>query len=88
MSQTRIGDVMTRGVPAVGVQTSYKQVAAVLAEHDLRAVPVVDSAGRVLGVVSEADLLIRAAGGVGRHHPQLNLRQALTPRSQAARAHG
>ena len=60
-----------------GARTPYKQVAAVLAGHRLRAVPVVDSIGRVIGVVSESDLLVRAAGRAGRHHPQLSLRQAL-----------
>ena len=37
----------------------YKQVARLLAENDLSAVPVVSGGGRVLGMVSEADVLRR-----------------------------
>jgi CBS domain-containing protein len=37
----------------------YKQVARLLAENDLSAVPVLSGGGRVLGMVSEADVLRR-----------------------------
>ena len=43
----------------VGPATPFKEVAARLAEHRVSAVPVVDDDGRVLGVVSEADLLLK-----------------------------
>ncbi len=53
----QIRDVMTTRVVTVRQDTPFKMVAALLAEHRISAVPVVDGLGRVVGVVSEADLL-------------------------------
>ncbi|TCC08857.1 CBS domain-containing protein [Kribbella soli] len=52
-----VSDVMTRDVITVEKDTPYKAVAAILAEHHISAVPVRDVFGRVVGVVSETDLL-------------------------------
>ena len=54
---TRVQDVMTIEVVVAQPTTPVKQVARLLADHRLSALPVVDGRGRVLGVVSEADLL-------------------------------
>jgi CBS domain-containing protein len=54
---TQVKDVMTMGVVVAHPTTPVKQVAGLLADHGLSALPVVDGRGRVLGVVSEADLL-------------------------------
>ena len=59
----QVRDVMTTNVVAVDLAASYKQVARVLAERSVTAVPVLDQAGRVLGVVSEADLLCKQERG-------------------------
>ncbi len=48
---------MTRDVVCVHPHTACKDIALLLAHYGLRAVPVVDEAHRVLGVVSEADLV-------------------------------
>ena len=53
-----VKDLMTTQVVTVGPATPFKELVARLAEHRVSAVPVVDDAGRVLGVVSEADLLL------------------------------
>jgi CBS domain-containing protein len=50
---------MTTPVVTVGPTTPFKEIVARLAEHQVSAVPVVDDAGLVLGVVSEADLLLK-----------------------------
>jgi CBS domain-containing protein len=57
MARWRVGDVMTEDVISVGADTVYKDVVEMLARGRVSALPVVDRAGRVLGVVSEADLL-------------------------------
>ncbi len=62
----RVADVMSTDVICVRRDTSYKQVARILAENDLSAVPVVSGGGRVLGMVSEADVLRRAERAYGR----------------------
>ena len=48
---------MTIEVVVAQPTTPVKQVARLLADHRLSTLPVVDGRGRVLGVVSEADLL-------------------------------
>jgi CBS domain-containing protein len=53
--QWQVGDVMTAKVVAVPEQTSYKQIAQLLHEHHLTALPVLSPEGRVAGMVSEAD---------------------------------
>ena len=54
-----VKDLMTTPVVTVGPGTPFKEIVARLAEHRVSAVPVVDDAGLVLGVVSEADLLLK-----------------------------
>ena len=54
-----VKDLMTTQVVTVGPETPFKEIVARLAEHRVSAVPVVDDAGLVLGVVSEADLLLK-----------------------------
>jgi CBS domain-containing protein len=50
-------DVMTRNVVAVGPGTSAKSAGEVMAERGFAALPVVDDAGRLVGIVAEADVL-------------------------------
>jgi CBS domain-containing protein len=57
MKQWRVSDVMTTPVVAVREDTTYGEIVTTLAKHKISAVPVQDAFGRVLGVVSEADLL-------------------------------
>jgi CBS domain-containing protein len=54
-----VKDLMTTQVVTVGPATPFKELVARLANHRVSAVPVVDDAGLVLGVVSEADLLLK-----------------------------
>lgn len=53
-------------VPAVSVpgETSFLEIVRTLSREHLGAVPVVDADGRVIGVVSESDLLAKAAAQV------------------------
>ncbi|MHA6781784.1 CBS domain-containing protein [Pseudonocardia saturnea] len=60
MRQTTVRDVMTTGVLSVGPDAAFTEVARVLSTGAVRAVPVLDQEGRLLGVVSEADLLATA----------------------------
>lgn len=60
MSAT-VKDVMTTNVVAVKRDASFKEMAARLRQHRISAFPVVDDDGKVIGVVSEADLLTKEA---------------------------
>jgi predicted transcriptional regulator len=65
-----VGDVMSRAVLSVRRSTPLKEVAQVLIDNGISGVPVVDPDGAVLGVVSEADLLVKEQGADAiRHRP-------------------
>jgi CBS-domain-containing membrane protein len=53
----RVHDVMSTDVVTVARTTSYKQVARLMTEHKVNALPVVDKNDHVIGMVSEADVL-------------------------------
>ena len=56
-----VKDVMTTHVVSVTKQASFRTMAAALREHRVSAFPVVDDDGKVIGVVSEADMLAKEA---------------------------
>jgi CBS domain-containing protein len=58
----KIGELMTPDPVAVGPETPLKDVAAILLEHRISGVPVIGERLEVLGVVSEADIIAKAAG--------------------------
>jgi len=60
MSAT-VQDVMTADVVAVKQDASFKDIATMLGRHRVSAFPVIDDDGKVIGVVSEADLLPKEA---------------------------
>ena len=57
----RVRDVMTDEVVAVRRDASFKEMAARLRQYRVSAFPVIDENRRVIGVVSEADLLAKEA---------------------------
>jgi CBS domain-containing protein len=59
-------DVMTTEVISVAEDATVPAVARLLAERGISAVPVVDKDNRVIGMVSEGDLLHRAETGTER----------------------
>jgi len=60
MSST-VRDVMSTHVIAVRQSAPYKEMAAILHEQRVSAFPVIDDDNKVIGVVSEADLLTKEA---------------------------
>lgn len=57
----RVRDVMTVNVAAVGQSATLKQVAQLMVEREISGVPVINSERRVVGVISEADIIVKAA---------------------------
>ena len=55
-----VGDAAIREVPVVSGETPAEDVLSQLVEHPLRRVVVVDEAGKVVGLVSDRDVLARA----------------------------
>lgn len=66
-----IRDVMSPAVVSVDPATPLADVARLLVEHRISGVPVVDAVGGVLGVVSEADFLVKEQGTEGLHRRPL-----------------
>ncbi|AIV38253.1 CBS domain-containing protein [Streptomyces sp. R1] len=63
MKHQRVRDLMSDAVVRVQRGTPFKEIAHLLLEYDITAVPVVDGENRPVGVVSEADLLQKMWGG-------------------------
>jgi CBS domain-containing protein len=59
--RTTVRDVMTTRVVAVRKNATFKDIATLLTEYRISAFPVLDDEGKVIGVVSEADLLSKEA---------------------------
>jgi CBS-domain-containing membrane protein len=56
-----VRDIMTRRVVSVREDASFKEMADMLRRTRISAFPVIDSANRVIGLVSAADLLVKEA---------------------------
>src|SRR5215471_6492414 len=56
-----VKDVMSALPVCVSKTASFREIAARLSECRVSALPVVDADGKVIGVVSEADLLVKEA---------------------------
>ena len=82
MSST-VKDVMSTHVMAVRPTAGYKEMAAMLHEQRVSAFPVIDDDNKVIGIVSESDLLVKAAlegtvPGVLRGLTQRHVRSQVT----------
>src|SRR5580704_10445803 len=81
-----VNDVMTTTVVAVKRGASYKEMAALLRRYRVSAFPVLDDDQRVIGIVSEADLLAKEALNADRggpiaamvHHKELEKADGVT----------
>jgi CBS domain-containing protein len=58
----KVQDVMSTDVVTVRPETPLKEVAQLLAARRISGVPVVSAEGEVVGVISEADLLVKEGG--------------------------
>jgi len=71
MRTWQVGDVMTTDVATVDESTPYRKIVDVMTARHISAVPVVDDFRRVLGVISEADLLHKVELIGKPHEPRL-----------------
>jgi CBS domain-containing protein len=63
----KAADVMTREAMSVTPQTTILEAAQLMLQHRISGLPVTDGKGKVVGVVTEGDLLRRAETGTERH---------------------
>ncbi len=71
MSELRVDDLMTRGVHTLSLDSNLAEVSALMNSRRIRHVPVVDDDARVVGLVSQRDLLRGALGGGGDLPPSI-----------------
>jgi CBS domain-containing protein len=79
-----VQDVMTTSVISVETDTPLKEVASMLVEHGISGLPVVDAERRVVGVVSETDLVLKETGADAVPHRAL---ERLRGESKATRSY-
>ncbi|MGW8355579.1 CBS domain-containing protein [Streptomyces wedmorensis] len=58
-SRYTVSDVMSHTAIAIGRDAPYKEIVALMDRWQVSALPVLEGEGRVIGVVSEADLLLK-----------------------------
>ncbi|MDI2125442.1 CBS domain-containing protein [Yinghuangia seranimata] len=91
MAHQTVRAVMTADVVSVGPDTEFKDIVRTIQERRVSGVPVVDAQGRVLGVVTEADLLRKEAteGGTAdgpRTHIHYTAHRAAQAKARGQRA--
>lgn len=59
MREPTVDTVMTKEVVTARPETTFKELVTLMSEHRVSGLPVVDAKGRPLGVVSEADTLVK-----------------------------
>jgi CBS domain-containing protein len=55
----KVQDIMTKEVLTVKADTSVNDIAKLMGEHNISGVPVVDDQQRVIGIITEQDLIVR-----------------------------
>ncbi|MFE7896885.1 CBS domain-containing protein [Streptomyces sp. NPDC057424] len=70
MKHSKVGTVMASEVVRAEHGTPFKEVARLLAENRISGLPVVDDDEKVLGVISETDLMTRQAEAPGPSGPR------------------
>jgi CBS domain-containing protein len=62
----KVQDVMTREVRTTRTEAPLREAAAILARENISGLPVLDCEGRVVGVLSEGDILFKERGRPAR----------------------
>jgi CBS domain-containing protein len=88
MADMRVKDVMTTRVISVAPETDVREVARILLSNRISGAPVVDGAGRVLGMLTEGDLMRRADIGSGDGGEENRAASAAERAGRFVKSHG
>jgi CBS domain-containing protein len=58
-TEKRVGDIMTTEIIKVQPDTRVSEIARLMSQHGVSGLPVVDAADRVVGIVTELDMMVR-----------------------------
>lgn len=64
----QVGEIMTHAVISVREDTTIAEAAGLMLQHHISGLPVCDSEGALVGIVTEGDLLRRAETGTEKKH--------------------
>jgi CBS domain-containing protein len=80
----RVRDVMTAEVVVVRDRTPFKEIVGLMRQHNVSALPVVDATDELVGIVSEADLLLKEEHvAEGESHRRFQSRRRRIDRAKA-----
>ncbi len=82
VTPAKVSRIMTRGVVVAGLDSRVEDVARVMAENDFTMLPVVDDQGRIVGIVTQADIV--RAYLEGRKPGRVTVRPVPTPKPLTA----
>ena len=57
--ETRVEDVMTTGVVSCRPDDNVNEAIALMEQHQVRRIPIVDSSDRLVGIIAQADIATR-----------------------------
>jgi CBS domain-containing protein len=72
-----VSEIMTRSPACCTAETSLRDVAAMMVEHDCGCIPVVEEAGKPIGTITDRDIVCRAIAE-GRNPLDLCARDCMT----------
>src|SRR5215471_20389987 len=75
-------DVMSTPVIAAGPQITVQHVAGMMINHRVSGIPIIEEDGRLIGIITEGDLLRRAETGTERQRSRWS--EWLLPNSRLA----
>lgn len=83
-------DIMVRNLVTIGPDESVAQAAQLMTENDVSALPVIDADGRLVGIISEADLLRREEIDTASRRPRWveTMTPATTLAAEFVKSHG
>lgn len=61
LATAKVEDVMTRGLATCRPEDDLQRAFDLMAEHQLRRIPVVNDSGRIVGIIAQADIATRTS---------------------------
>ena len=62
--KTKIAEVMTRNPVTCTPENTLEDCEALMQEHQIRRIPVVENQGRCIGIIAQADIALHAPAGI------------------------
>ena len=62
--KTKIAEVMTPNPVTCAPENTLEDCGALMQEHQIRRIPVVDNQGRCIGIIAQADIALHAPAGI------------------------